>query len=97
VTADPVRLALRVRPNARHNAVVGFRDNVLHLNIAAPAVDGRANQELVRYLSGILSIRQSDVRIERGATGRDKLVGVTGVDRERLFQLLRRLTGEGPG
>ena len=97
MTTDAVRLALRVQPNARQNKVMGFRDNVLHIRIAAQAVDGKANQETVKYLSGVLGIPRGNLRIERGATTRNKLVAVSGLDRGRLLLLLQEATGNLPG
>ncbi len=93
MASDLVRIALHVQPNAGRNRVVGFRDNVLYLKIAAPAVDGKANHETIKYLSGVAGVPRTNVRIERGASGRNKMVAITGIDRDRLLLLLGETAG----
>ena len=55
-------------------------DGVLRAHVAAPAVGGAANQSLLKLLADELEVPRRDVRIVAGATGRQKLVVVTGVD-----------------
>ena len=57
-------------------------DGVLRAHVAAPAVGGAANQSLLKLLADELEVPRRDVRIVAGATGRQKLVVVTGVDAE---------------
>jgi len=75
-----MKLALRVTPGARRNELLGWEEEypqvgrVLRLRIAAPPVEGRANTEVVRYLSRLLGVPRSAVSICHGAGGRVKLV-----------------------
>jgi uncharacterized protein (TIGR00251 family) len=71
-------LTLHVQPNARKNCIVGLHGDALKVRIAAPAVDNKANAELVEFLSGTLGIPKSAIAIRRGATGRRKVVEITG-------------------
>ena len=57
-------------------------DGVLRAHVAAPAVGGAANQSLLKLLADELEVPRRDVRIVAGATGRQKLVVVKGVDAE---------------
>jgi uncharacterized protein (TIGR00251 family) len=91
---DSLRLAIHVQANAGQNRVVGFKSSVLYLRIAAPAVDGKANQEIVSYLSRVLGTRKTDLRIERGVTGRNKLVAISGISPDRLMALIGAATNE---
>ena len=59
-------------------------DGVLRAHVAAPAVGGAANQSLLKLLADELEVPRRDVRIVAGATGRQKLVVVTGVDVEAV-------------
>jgi len=59
-------------------------DGVLRAHVAAPAVGGAANQSLLKLLADELAVPRRDVRIVAGATGRQKLVVVTGVDAEAV-------------
>ena len=59
-------------------------DGVLRAHVAAPAVGGAANQSLLRLLADELGVPRRSVRIVAGATGRQKLVVVDGVDAEAV-------------
>lgn len=78
-----VRLLIRVRPGARRSEVVGYADAVLRVDVAAPATENRANDELVRLLAKELGIARGRVQIVRGQTAREKLVEID-LDRERV-------------
>ncbi len=58
---------------------MGEHDGRLKLQLAAPPVDGEANQALVEFLARALGVRKADVAIVRGETGRRKAVRVAGV------------------
>jgi uncharacterized protein YggU (UPF0235/DUF167 family) len=55
-------------------------DGVLKARVSAPAVEGAANQALMRLLAEELGVARRDVRIVAGATSREKLVVVETVD-----------------
>ena len=77
-------LQLRVRavPGARITAVTGVHGgDELRVRLAAPAVDGRANEELRRFLAHAFGTRRSAVRVLRGRRSRRKVVQVVGVSR----------------
>jgi len=76
--AQRLTLTLHVQPNARKSAVVGLHGDALKLKIAAPAVDNKANVELIGFLSETLGVAQSSIAIRHGATGRRKVVEVSG-------------------
>ena len=69
-------LELRIQPGARRSEVVGLLGRSLKIKVAAPADDGRANAELIRFLAGTLGLTRRDVRIVRGASSRTKVVAV---------------------
>lgn len=76
-------LAVRVTPRASRNEIVEvMADGTIKIHIAAPPVDGEANEKLVGYLAEILNIAKSRIEIVAGATGRDKLVSVLDMDAE---------------
>ncbi len=81
---EQVTLAVRVRPGARKNEALDYHEGVLSLKIAAPPVEGKANAELVSYLSAILGIPKSRIELRKGATGRNKLLTITGLSGETL-------------
>ena len=76
--AQRVTLTLHVQPNARKNEFVGLHGGALKVKVAAPAVDNKANAALVEFLSETLGVPRSAVTIRHGATGRRKVVEITG-------------------
>lgn len=61
-------------------------DGVLRVRVGAPAVEGAANNALLRLLADELGVPRRDVRIVAGASSRQKLVVVEGVDLGRILE-----------
>jgi uncharacterized protein (TIGR00251 family) len=82
ITAVPggVELALHIQPRAGRTEVVGPHGDLLKIRLAAPPVDGEANEELVRFLAKTLGVTKRSVTIESGETGRKKRVRVVGME-----------------
>jgi hypothetical protein len=80
--------AVRAKPRAKKSRVVAFKDGAFHVAVAAPPVDGAANDELVRVLARALGVAPSAVSIERGQSGRNKLVRVAGLTTEAAIAAL---------
>ena len=87
---NPADLVIHVQPRATRTAVVGAHGDAIKIRLAAPPVDGAANEALVRFLAERLGVRPSDVTIVRGVTGRRKVVRVAGMTtaaaRDRLLR-----------
>lgn len=78
-------LAVRVTPRASRNQIVEvLGDGTIKVHIAAPPVDGEANEELIKFLASVLNIPKSRLEIVAGQTGRDKLISVLDMDAETL-------------
>jgi len=73
------RLTVKVHPRARRSAFAGRLGDAWKLDLAAPPVDGKANEECVRYLAGWAGVPRSRVRIVTGATSRRKVVEIEGM------------------
>jgi hypothetical protein len=74
--ADGWTLAVHVQPGAKRSAVAGLHGERLKIRIAAPALDGRANDALVEFLAATLGVPKRCVRVATGERSRDKLVAV---------------------
>jgi len=72
-------LAVRVKPRASVSRVLGVRGDVLEVAVAAPPVDGAANVELVATLAKWLGVPRTGLTVITGATGRQKVVAITGL------------------
>ena len=82
-------MKLRVSPGARNTAVKGlYGEGALKLSVAAPPTDGRANAEIERYLADLIGVKKSRVAVARGASGRDKLVLVSGAKPKTVLESL---------
>ncbi|MFA5055011.1 MAG: DUF167 domain-containing protein [Dehalococcoidia bacterium] len=81
-------LTIQVHPNAKRNEVLGFEEGILRLKIAAPPVEGKANKELISFLSKTLGTRKSGITIDRGETSKVKIVTILGIDREQIYQMI---------
>ncbi len=82
-------LLVKVTPNAGRNEITGFTDDALRVKIAAPPVKGKANKELIDFLSRALGVKKSSLSIVKGRTGRNKVIAIEGMSRD---DILRHLT-----
>jgi uncharacterized protein len=65
-----------VVPNARSTEVVGLHDGALRVRLAAPPVDGKANDTLTAWVAAQLKVPKREVRLLRGASSRQKQLAV---------------------
>ena len=84
MTPSDVRFAVRLTPRAAADRVDGVVDGILRARVGAPAVEGAANNALIRLIAESLGVARRDVRIVAGATSRQKLVVVDGVSSEAV-------------
>lgn len=80
-TADEgaITFTLRVQPRATKSAVVGMVEGALKLKLAAPPVDGAANEELIRFLAKLFAVPRRSVLILSGTTAKTKIIRITGL------------------
>ena len=82
------RLTVKVHPRARRTAISGRFGDAWKLDLAAPPVDGKANDECIRFFAQLCRVPQSRVRIVTGAAARLKVVEIEGVDQADLERAL---------
>jgi len=61
-------------------------DGILRARVAAPAIEGAANQALLRLLADELEVPRRNVRLVAGAASRTKLVVIDDIDPERVLE-----------
>ena len=93
---NQTRITIHVQPNAGRNEVVGYEGGVLRLKIAAPPVKCKANKELIEFLSDLLGVRKSSLAVEKGATGKNKVVSVIGLSQDEVSKRLAALSPKAP-
>ena len=92
---DKFLLEIRVRPNASRIKVGGTAGDPPRLVVAvqAPAVDGKANNAVIKELAAAFKLRSRDFTIVFGELGRDKRILIDG-DIENLQNIYESLIGE---
>ncbi len=88
ISGNEVKISLRVYPNASRNEMMGFTDEVLRVKISAPPIRGKANRELVTFLSRLLGVGKGSVNIIKGHTTRNKVVAIDGLSQEEVMKRL---------
>lgn len=73
------RFRVRVQPRASATELAGAWQQALRVRLAAPPVDGEANDALIRFLARRLDVPRSAIRLVAGHTGRTKTVQVDGL------------------
>ena len=81
-------IMVQVQPGASQNKVASFTDDVWHLKVAAPPTRGKANRELVKFLSDILGTARGNITIEKGQTSRRKVIAIRGLTPEQVSSQL---------
>ena len=82
-----IEFCVRVVPRASSSEVVGEFDGDLKVRIAAPPVDGAANEEVVRLIAKAFARSKADVNILAGQTSKTKRIRVSGGSVKRLLEL----------
>jgi uncharacterized protein (TIGR00251 family) len=83
------RVTVKVHPRARRSALAGRIGEAYKLDLTAPPVDGRANEECIRFFADLADVPRARVRVVTGLTSRMKVVEIEGIPQEELE---RRLT-----
>lgn len=82
------RISVRVQPRAKSTALDGRYGEAWKLRLAAPPVDGKANEACVRFFADRFHVPLSAVRIVHGLSGRNKVVEIDGVDPAQVERAL---------
>lgn len=86
---DPSMLFCKITPNARKSACLGWGSDeqgrpVWLVKIAAPAVEGKANKELIRFMAEYLECSKSDISLQKGEMSRTKVLWIPSEAAARL-------------
>ncbi len=83
---------VHVIPGSRLNQIVGYMDDgSLKIKLKAKPIEGRANKELIKYISEFLEIKTSDVEIDTGLNSRNKVIRIWNVDKPGI---LKKIPGQ---
>jgi len=82
------RITVKVHPRAKRSRLVGRLGDAYKLDLAAPPVDGKANDACIRFFADLARVPAARVRIVSGLTNRTKVIEIEGVSQESLEGLL---------
>ncbi|MGE5700621.1 MAG: DUF167 domain-containing protein [Deltaproteobacteria bacterium] len=88
MTGPSATLSVRVLPRSPRDEVAGLAEGAVRIRLTAPAVENRANDALVRFLSRSLGIPRRQVELLVGERGRRKLVRIHGLSSEEVYRRL---------
>lgn len=82
---DSIVMTIHVIPGSKLNQIMGYMDNgPLKIKIKAKPLGGKANKELIKFLSDILEIKESCLEITSGLSSRNKIVRICGINESIL-------------
>lgn len=84
------RVTVKVHPRAKRTGITGRLGDAYKLDLAAPPVEGKANEECARFFAELAGVPRSRVRIVFGQTGRTKLVEIEDITQAELDRMLKR-------
>ena len=73
---EKMKLSVKIIPNAKQTEVVGYEGKILKIRIAAPAIEGKANKELIKTMAKLCDCAPSEIEIVKGQTAKLKLLDV---------------------
>ena len=83
-TDGRITLTLHIQPGAKKTECAGLHGDALKIRLAAPPVDGKANEALVKFVASALSLPKSAVSLKSGQTSRRKVLEVIGSSPESV-------------
>ncbi|BCD68607.1 DUF167 family protein [Nitratiruptor sp. YY09-18] len=71
---DSIILYIKAQPNSSRSKIAGVYGDALKINIKAPAVEGAANKELIKFLSKSFKVPKSQIAFVSGETSKRKAI-----------------------
>lgn len=84
---DELTLTLHIQPGAKRSEIAGLHGEALKIRLAAPPIEGRANEALLRFIADLFAVPLRQVELRQGGQSRHKVVAVNGsrVDPQQLL------------
>lgn len=77
-SGDAITLTLHIQPGAKRNEVAGLHGGALKVRLAAPPIEGRANEALLKFIAESFDVTLRQVELKQGGQSRHKVVVITG-------------------
>jgi len=85
-----ITLTLHIQPGAKKSEFAGLHGDALKIRLAAPPVDGKANEALIRFIADALGLAKSAVHLKSGHTSRRKVLEILGTSTTTIAGLADR-------
>jgi uncharacterized protein (TIGR00251 family) len=85
-----VTFKVKVQPRAPKTEIVGEHAGAIKLRVAAPPVEGKANEECRRFLAKLFEVSATSVEIISGDSSRDKVIRIRSISARRVLEALGR-------
>jgi uncharacterized protein (TIGR00251 family) len=90
-TKEGIILNVRVIPRSSKSGLAGFHGNALKIKITSPPVEGKANEECIRFFADLFDIPIRNIAITGGATSRNKRISITGIKKSTAESIISKL------
>ena len=74
---EDLLLNVFLQPNAKKNEQVGVHDDQLKIRVTAPAIENKANKQLVKFLAKLFAVPTSRVSLLKGEHSRHKYLRIS--------------------
>jgi uncharacterized protein (TIGR00251 family) len=89
-TPTGITLSLHCQPGAKQTKVVGLHNGCLKISLQAPALENKANELLLAWLSKQLKVPQKQIQFVSGQNSRIKRIEIWGsITPEQITQILK--------
>jgi uncharacterized protein (TIGR00251 family) len=78
-SSNGVTFTVKIHPRAKKNAITAEFGDTLKLSLAAPPIDGKANEACIEFFAKLLKVPRSSVTIASGQSNREKVIRVVGI------------------
>jgi hypothetical protein len=75
---ETITLTLHIQPGAKRSEVAGLHGGALKIRLAAPPIEGRANEALLKFIAESFDVTLRQVELKQGGQSRHKVVVITG-------------------
>lgn len=88
---NSVIVNVRIQPGSSKNSLEGIISNCLKIKIKSPPVDGKANKELIKFLSKYFKVSKMNVKIINGEKSKLKKIKLSNVNSDRWSDFLSEI------
>lgn len=79
-------ISVLIQPNSKKSEIQGIHDQKLKIRISSPPVDGKANEEVIRFFAKLLGIKKNQIEILKGHTDKNKLIKISEITEAHFLE-----------